>query len=337
MSPAFRRWMAVLAIAATPLGCSEPVAEPGDARATDPDAAWPRGDASIGDAAESRDAEVDGGHGEDAGAEDNDGGPADAGPTSDAGGPASATIVSAYLGLLDASALLASRLARTSGCAQTAGDDAMPVVFSEHLAAASVEPTDFAVVTTSGRVMTPACATLRPATGDDERRTVLVTGQLGDASDPPARVELRGALDATDADGNPLVTLTGLVSPPVRRSSEGPVIELALRWPEGPRAACGDGSGRVQLTWSGGVTARLNREFSDAQLAGFFVDVVDSESGARRRVNPVAFEDLDDGDNHLDLCVAKGLEPVEVSVAADIAFDPTNQPNPATTARVVTP
>ncbi len=93
---------------------------------------------------------------------------------------------------------------------------------------------------------------------------------------------------------------------------------------------------RLQGTWCGGLTARSNRELGDARLAHFVVDVVDRSTGARRRVNPVWFVDLDAGDDRLDLGVTRGLEPVEVTVPAGTAFDPTGQPNPATSARVVT-
>jgi hypothetical protein len=245
-----------------------------------------------------------------------------------------ASILSAYLGLTDANTLLAAALSRISGCEQRAGDDAMPVVFSAHLDPLSIEPGDFRVRSTSGAAATPSCATLAPADDLDERRTVLLTGELGRAADLPARVDLVGEVTMAGPSGEPQGRLADVSSPPVRRSVEGPIVVLAIHWRAGAGSRCADGSVRVQTTWSGGVSARLGREFGPDDLDGFVVQGEDVATGRTRSVVPVAFEDLDDGDNHLDLCIPTGLVPRRLEVAAAVAFDPTLQPNPASSAAV---
>jgi hypothetical protein len=279
---------------------------------------------------------IDAGHRDAGAAVDAAADEADGGLASDAGAAGDAQILSAYLGLLDGNAAIVARLSLVSGCPQVAGDDAMPVVFSEHLAGDSVAPDDFLVRTAGGRAMRPSCATLSPATGPDERRTVLLTGPLGSASDPPVAVELVGELQATDVDGVETRALSSLFAGEVRRSSEGAALELAIAWRDPARARCADGSVRVQTTWSGGVTARFGREFDARDLSAFRVEGTDAASGAPRSASPVAFADLDDGDNHLDLCVEVGLSPSRVVVEAATAFDPTNNPNPSTSIEVST-
>ena len=101
-------------------------------------------------------------------------------------------------------------------------------------------------------------------------------------------------------------------------------------WRDAGRARCAEGGLRIQTTWSGGVTARFNREFAEADLAAFRVEGTDLTTGTPRSVTPRAFADLDDGDNHVELCVDPTLQPTRIVVAADTAFDPTNNPNPLT-------
>jgi len=128
-----------------------------------------------------------------------------------------AAILSAYLGLLDANAFVAAALGRVSGCRQTAGDDAMPVVFSVQLDEDSIPPTDFEVTNRDGQFFTPSCATLRPALGEDERRTVLLTGPMGSAGDPPETVDVVGELTVMDVAAARRGTIAGQLSPPVRQ------------------------------------------------------------------------------------------------------------------------
>ena len=85
----------------------------------------------------------------------------------------SPAILTAYLGVLDTPALGAALLGGVSGCEQQPLDEGMPVVLSHRVDGATLDPSDFVVTTVAGAAMTPTCATLEPATDDDELQTVL--------------------------------------------------------------------------------------------------------------------------------------------------------------------
>lgn len=261
----------------------------------------------------------------------------DSGPDTRGGGitdsdtEGDATILSAYLGLLDANIVAAAALANVSGCLQKVNDEGMPVVFSIHLVADSVDPADFEVVTKQGVSHTPSCATLEPAVDLDENRTVLLTGAFGSVKDPPVRVTLVGELIAIDLEDGRLSTVTGLSSGPVIRAEQGPEIVLAVVFNQPVRSTCPAGRTRIQTTWSGGVTGPYGREFDDRDLELFSI-TVETPDGEQKIVKPDSFGDLDDGDNHLDLCFqAVDGTPLSIEVLAKTAFDPTNHPNPTQT------
>ncbi|NNK90834.1 MAG: hypothetical protein HKO87_00225, partial [Acidimicrobiia bacterium] len=134
----------------------------------------------------------------------------------------SPAILTAYLGALDLPAILIDRLADISGCEQQPLDEGMPVVLSHRVDGATLEPSDFAVTTVGGAAMTPTCATLEPATEDDELQTVLLTGPLGSSDDPPAEVAVVGELLAIDG-----TVLTGIATDTVNTFETGPRLVLA--------------------------------------------------------------------------------------------------------------
>ena len=68
-------------------------------------------------------------------------------------------ILSAYHGLDP----LPPRATRLCGLPPANGQDGMPVIFSVQINGDTVSPTAFAVEISSGEIVTPLCATLRPA------------------------------------------------------------------------------------------------------------------------------------------------------------------------------
>ena len=83
-------------------------------------------------------------------------------------------ILSAYHGLDP----LPPRATRLCGLPPARDQDGMPVAFSVQINSASISAAAFAVETTSGEIVTPLCATLRPAIETLEQRTVLLIGPL---------------------------------------------------------------------------------------------------------------------------------------------------------------
>ena len=67
-----------------------------------------------------------------------------------------------------------------------------------------------------------------------------------------------------------------------------------------------------------------------AELDGFTL----LDTGGRAQAL-LGFDDLGDGDNHVVVCVPPGVEPATLVVRADTLYDPTNNPNPETSADVI--
>lgn len=178
-------------------------------------------------------------------------------------------------------------------------------------------PDRFTVRTASGATHTPTCATLAPADEPDELRTILIAGPLGEAGDPPMEVEIAGDLLAVDGR-----SYRGAVSPRITNVTNGPGLVYAIAEAAGSLCA-GEGSAtEVQLAFQGGVTQDDDAEFDASALSAFHV--ID-DTGVSH--TPLAFDDLDDGDNYLVLCVPAGVTPTRVTVDARTVFDPTNNPN----------
>ena len=110
-------------------------------------------------------------------------------------------ILSAYHGLDP----LPPRATRLCGLPPASGQDGMPVTFSVQINSASVSAAAFAVETSSGEIVTPLCATLRPAIETLEQRTVLLIGPFSVGDSFPQSVEIVEQLE--DVDGNSLVGL----------------------------------------------------------------------------------------------------------------------------------
>ncbi len=238
----------------------------------------------------------------------------------------SPAILTAYLGVLDTPAVGAALLAGVSGCEQQRLDEGLPVVLSHRVDGATLEPSDFVVTTVGGAAMTPTCATLEPATDDDELQTVLLTGPLGSSDDLPAEIAVVGELLAIDG-----TVLTGIATDTINTFETGPRLVLARLDPAGAQCASLGSSHEIQMTWEGGVTGPRGAEPGAVELAR--LSLIDIDGGSHP---PLGFDDLGDGDNYLVACIPPDVEPTMIKARQNTVYDPTNNPNPATAVEVVT-
>jgi hypothetical protein len=230
------------------------------------------------------------------------------------------SIESAYLGLTDIPIWGVPVFSSVTGFRQNPGDDGMPIVLSVQVDGASLDATDFRVVSEAGVESVPNNATLRPALGEDELHTVLLSGPISEAGDPPARVEIVGSL--LDVDGN---ELSGLVSQQVTIGAvAGPSLVFAYQLlnPDESR-------GNIQLAWQGGVTGPNNADVGDGERQA--IRIIDADGV--EHISP-SLDDVGDGDNYLELELPQGVIPHRVEIPAGIFYDPLNVPNPATAVNV---
>ena len=203
------------------------------------------------------------------------------------------------------------------------GADGMPVTFSVQLDHDTVKPEAFAVTTSTGKVVKPKCATLRPADEKLENRTVLLAGTFGTIEAQPTAVEIVG--DLRDAQGR---SLRGLRSERITPLEDGPSLLLAERFsPETPGLSgeCPSGTKQVvQLTWEGGVTGPKGSELKEPQRTAVEVTLRDGS-----KVTPTALAD-DDPDNFVHACLATPVEATSVAVKAGYFHDPRDDANPDT-------
>ena len=225
-------------------------------------------------------------------------------------------------------------LANVTKCPQAPGDDGMPLDFSVQIDASSIRPEYFRVVNRTGGVSTPNCATLSPADEANELSTLLLAGPfvgvvngMPNAMEFPAYVLIVGPVK--DLNGN---ALTGLVSPPVTIGLQsGPSLTRANLFIK-PERPAGTSPLSVQLVWAGGVTGPRGAELGTDQLNA--IRIIDRNGNAHA---PLAFDDLGDGDNFVELYIPIGVVPERVEVRAGFFFDPMNFPNPATAVQVTRP
>lgn len=228
-------------------------------------------------------------------------------------------------------------------CRGGRGQDGMPIIFDELIDPGTLQASDFAVITASGQVNTPICATLSPATDEGELRTVLIIGELGDAiSDPPVHVEIVGDIISSETGRNLLgasVDVTPLES--------GPFLVLAEDVPpsqwnpgrgSGPQQ--GDGcpvEGTVQVvraTWAGGVSNADGEEVGGLERSLYQVTLALADD-SHVRITPFALADLGDADNNHFLCLDQAGEPLEVFFPEGYLYDPNSDtPNPDTSVTV---
>ena len=239
-------------------------------------------------------------------------------------GRTDARILSIYHGLDP----LPPRATRLCGLPPAAGQDGMPVVFSVQINGDSISPTAFAVEISSGEIVTPLCATLRPALESLEQRTVLLIGSFSPEDSIPVSVAIVEQLE--DADGNSLVGLRG---EQVTALASGPSLVFAERFApntSGLEGECPEGTAQaVLLTWEGGVTGPQGADLAEVQRTAVSVLLDNGIS-----VHPLALAD-DDPDNHVIACLAETSPAISVSVEAGFFHDPGDDANPVTRIDVI--
>ncbi len=207
-------------------------------------------------------------------------------------------------------------------CAQAPGRDGMPITFSRRVTQEPA-PAAFTVTTRSGVKKTPLCVTPRPANEASENHTLLLIGDLGSVDDPPAQVEVTGAL-ALEAGGQ----AQGL-SVEVTPLEAGPTLVLALGYAPGDLDSdCPKTTQQVVVVaWAGGVhlVGGATRETHRQMYR------VATERG---EVMPLALGDLDDQDNYVHLCLDTNAPAARVSASAGVLLDPRDDVNPETSVAV---
>ncbi|MCR9142222.1 MAG: hypothetical protein NXI24_08215 [bacterium] len=245
-------------------------------------------------------------------------------------------ILSAFFGLDDAMPLRSIALHLAAP-----GQDGMPVVFSHQLDPDSLQAEYFLIETKSGARHRPFFATLRPADEESELRTALLIGDLGDADrDPPVRLQITGPLRTRD--GRSLAGLAIQITP----LEAGPDLVHAgwfrPAWRSEQARAVGNSESDcpadrtqtiVYTTWSGGVRAIDGDEPGPREFEGFLVRLRGGD-GTIQKIHPIAFGDIGDRDNHLDLCLSAAGTPIAVDVAPDTLIDPRGDANAAVTAQI---
>ena len=233
-----------------------------------------------------------------------------------------ASILSIYHGLADINPF-ATRLCDLPPARD---QDGMPVVFSVQINSETITPAAFAVGLSSGEIVTPLCATLRPAVEALEQRTVLLIGPFSPDDAVPVSVEIVEQLE--DLNGG---TLLGLKGENVTSLVAGPSLVFAERFKPNNSALDGECPEKTEqallLTWEGGVTGPNGAGLAEGQRTAVSVLLQDGTS-----VTPLSLADDDPGqtDNHIIACVAQKSPAVSVSVLAGYFHDPGDDANPET-------
>ena len=217
-------------------------------------------------------------------------------------------ILSAYHGLDP----LPPRATRLCGLPPAGGQDGMPVIFSVQINGDTVSPAAFAVEISSGEIVTPLCATLRPALESLEQRTVLLIGPFSPEDSLPVSVEIVEQLE--DVDGN---SLLGLRGEKVTALAAGPSLVFAERFAPNNSGLEGE------------CPEQTGADLAEAQRTAVSVLLDNGNS-----VNPLSLAD-DDPDNHVIACIAETSPAVSVNVVAGFFHDPGDDANPETRINVI--
>lgn len=204
------------------------------------------------------------------------------------------------------------------------GRDAIALVFSEDVDAASLQAGAFMVLLADGSRTLATAAYLAPASEADENRTVWIVGDFGDPRRrPPTDVVVIRPLH-TESGGS-LEGVLGSIVP----YDDGGTIVFAQIQPE----PCPGGQARVRTYWTDAL-----REVDDEDLAAINLELISGQT-----VQPVAFEDHAEAgvfvgetrdDNVLDLCAPQDERVVSVRVKAGVFTDVAGHRSAATRAMV---
>ncbi len=235
------------------------------------------------------------------------------------------------------------------GCPSGArGLDNIPVTFDWFIRRQSIQVTDFQIVRSDGSVATPTCALQFPPDERDERQTVNLIGDFGDATGGPTPVAIRsaGALRGKSPGANRWRWLPSLPGGDVDPLAGGPYIvdawTLTPALYRGDRNRCAVGETFVRVMWSNGLTAYpTGAEVGDAVVASYRA-LYRLPGGRVAAVAPLDVADLHDhstaanADNMHDLCLPRpprGARLRGVTIGAGLIQDPNGDPNAAQTFR----
>lgn len=218
------------------------------------------------------------------------------------------------------------------------GKNGMPVVFSQEVDPETLDHSDFMVTTSNGENIEVEFVTLKPANEEFELRTVLLVGEYGTYPDnPPVRMTIVGDLMSRSGQNykGQSVDVIPLPDGPTISYAEHLIIDDEYPYvPRGSGCDCpkDETAMVVRTVWAGGVRAMNGKELGDNELSSFTVTMVQGSDTIQ--VNPFKLADLRDNDNNIDLCLKETGVPILVEAEANIAIDPRDDPNPATSMAV---
>jgi len=228
-------------------------------------------------------------------------------------------------------------------CQGASGLDGIPVVFSEELGPLP-SPSDFRVLGENGDERPVTCLTFDPADDPGERRTLLLVGEFGSASNQPRTVEVVGQVWSKD-----FTTAFRGAAAPIARLEATPALVKAEPLPRGawdlddPGSPLQWGGGTgcphdgtrqvIRTVWGGGVRAPDGGELTEAEWSSYTVTLRRAD-GAIIEATPFALGDLNDRDNNHELCLTEIGVPVAVTFEAGFVADPNGDLNDVTSVMV---
>jgi hypothetical protein len=208
--------------------------------------------------------------------------------------------------------------------------DGMPVVTSVLVDPASLDVTDFEVITESGAVLVPECVTLNPANDDCEGRTILLAGQLGDdQTDPPVSVRIVDELLTLDGRDFRLTAEPVAVTPLDGRPS---LVMVERVNPDDVQAPAGTAIA-LRAVWGGGITATDGNEVTETEWGAYRLTYID-EDGNQQIATPFGIGDLNDFDNNHLLFFADRGQPLSLLLPAGLVTDPNDDVNDDTSGAI---
>ncbi len=221
--------------------------------------------------------------------------------------------------------ILSAQLARIDD-PELGGKDGLLLVFDVEIDAAALSPLAFIVTREGSSPARPEQAILAPASEDDENRTVLLVGELGDAEHPPIHVAVLGPLFAED--GRPLLGLGAAV----------------LAFATAPRVVATEVLAAAPGRCEG--AAQVLRTYWSTELRGVEpedLERVRVQAGEAAPAAPLGFDDhatehAEAGqDNVLDLCIGDTAPPRQLWIEAGALLDPPGHASAAVELRLGEP
>src|ERR1700742_1492941 len=229
------------------------------------------------------------------------------------------------------------------GCPSGAkGLDNIPVTFNWFIQRSSVQVTDFEIVRSDGSVATPMCALQFPPDERDERQTVNLIGDFGDAAAGPTPVAIRiaGALRGKAPGANRWRRVRSLPQVDVDPLAGGPFVvdawTLTTALYRGDRNRCTVGQTFGRVMWSNGLTAYPTGDEVGAAVVASYRALYRLPSGKTVTIAPLEVADLHDHETSFNadtthaLCLPqppRGASLSGVTIAANLIQDPNGDPN----------